>query len=137
MPKIRYAEKRLGEEKLATIVRANRILEEYEAQGFVLTLRQLYYQFVARDLIANRQSEYKKLGNIVAEGRMNGLIDWDHLEDRTRNLKDLAHWDSPADVVEAVSKQFRLPKWEDQNDYIEVWIEKDALVGVIEPTCRR
>jgi hypothetical protein len=56
----------------------------FMAQGFVPTLRQLYYQFVARDLIENKQTEYKRLGAIIKDGRRARLIDWSASEDRTQ-----------------------------------------------------
>lgn len=121
--------------RLEVIKQANIIIAEYEAQGFQLTLRQLYYQFVSRDLIANKQTEYKRLGDIIVEGRMAGLIDWDAIVDRTRNLESLPHWSDPANIVTAVSQQFRVDKWARQPHRIEVWIEKDALIGVIENVC--
>lgn len=135
--KIRYKQNRLGVAKLATINQANRILEEYAAQGYDLTLRQLYYQFVARDLIPNKQSEYKKLGDTINDGRLAGLVDWDHIVDRGRWLRELAHWDDPSDIVRGSASQFRIDKWEDQPYRIETWIEKDALVGVIQGVCQR
>lgn len=135
MPKIRYIEKHLSADRLATITTVNRIITEYASQGFLLTLRQLYYQFVARDLIRNNLQEYKRLGDVVNDGRLVGLIDWEAIVDRTRNLKALAHWDDPAQIVDACAKQFRVDKWADQPHRIEVWIEKDALVGVIETVC--
>ena len=65
----------------------------YAAQGFTLTLRQLYYQFVARDLLANTLAEYKRLGRIICDGRDGGLIDWHAIEDRTREVHIHASWD--------------------------------------------
>src|SRR6266446_2001625 len=84
---------------LAVIEQAIAIIDEYAAQGFVLTLRQLYYQFVARALIENKQTEYKRLGSIITDGRRAGLIDWDAIEDRTRNLVVYTSFTSPAAVV--------------------------------------
>ena len=46
---------------LAVIEQANVIIAEYAAQGFTMTLRQLYYQFVSRDLLANELKSYKRL----------------------------------------------------------------------------
>jgi hypothetical protein len=122
-------------ERMTVITQANAIITEYLAQGFQLTLRQLYYQFVSRDLIPNRQTEYKRLGDIIVDGRMAGLVDWNAIVDRTRNLESLPHWTSPANIVTAVSEQFRVDKWADQPYRVEVWIEKDALIGVIENIC--
>lgn len=66
---LKYIDRRFGDEALATIEQANQIIEEYDAQGLDLTLRQLYYQFVARGLIANKDREYKRLGDLVSDGR--------------------------------------------------------------------
>ena len=137
MPKIRYIEKQLGVRKLAVIEQANAIIEEYAGQGFTLTLRQLYYQFVARALIANTQRNYKCLGDALNDGRLCGLIDWRSIVDRTRNLQALSHWSDPAAIVEACGEQFNLDRWANQETYVEVWIEKDALIGVIADVCER
>jgi hypothetical protein len=135
MPLIQYRDINLRPKALATIEAANTIIAEYADQGFDLTLRQLFYQFVSRALIPNTQRDYKNLGSIVNDGRLAGLIDWSAIVDRTRNLRDLAHWDSPADIVDACARQFRFRLWDDQPCRVEVWIEKDALVGVIEGVC--
>lgn len=135
-PLIRYRDVNFRPKALATIDSANAIVAEYAEQGFDLTLRQLFYQFVSRALIANTQREYKNLGSIVNDGRLAGLIDWSAIVDRTRSLRALPHWDSPADIVASCARQFRFELWEDQPYRVEVWIEKDALVGVIEGVCQ-
>lgn len=133
--KIRYKSKNFRADSLAIIDAAIAICTDYQQQGYDLTLRQLYYQFVSRDLLPNNQKSYDRLGNIVNDARMAGLIDWDFIVDRTRNLRELSHWDSPQDILTSVAKQFRNDKWRDQPRRIEVWIEKDALVGVLEAAC--
>jgi len=133
---IEYIAKNFSAETEKVIAKANEICAEYMAQGFTLTLRQLYYQFVARDLIANKQTEYKRIGSIINDARLAGRLDWDAIEDRTRNLEALSTWDSPKDILAAVAKQFRYDRWDSQEARIEVWIEKEALVGVIEPICQ-
>lgn len=137
MPRIAYIDKTFTDAHLAVIETAEEICQDYAAQGFDLTLRQLYYQFVARGHIANKQTEYKRLGSIVNDARLAGLLDWDYIVDRTRNLRDLAHWDSPESIVDAVASQYRTERWQHQTHRVEVWIEKDALVGVIEGACNR
>lgn len=133
--RIAYQTINLRSASLVKIARANGIIAEYAAQGFTLTLRQLYYQHVARGLIDNNEREYKRLGDLISNGRLAGMIDWNAIQDRTRFLRDLSHWDHPKTIVETCAKQFRLPKWENQPCYCEVWIEKDALLGVIEGIC--
>jgi hypothetical protein len=136
MPKVCYVPKNLSTDRLAVIATVNEILEDYAAQGYDLTLRQLYYQFVSRGLIANKDTEYKNLGSLVNDARLAGLVDWNHITDRTRNVRANSHWDSPASIVESCAKQFELDKWEGQPNYVEVWVEKDALVGVLEVACQ-
>jgi hypothetical protein len=133
--KICYIPKRFSQESLETIRVSNEILEDYAAQGYDLTLRQLYYQHVSKGLIPNQDSEYKKLGSVINDARLAGMVDWDHITDRTRNLRASPHWDSPRDIVEACASQFRLDKWASQANYVECWVEKDALVGVLEVAC--
>jgi hypothetical protein len=131
-----YVHKKFGVASLELIEQANAIIAEYEAQGFSLTLRQIYYQFVSRDLLKNTQREYNRLGCILNDARLAGLVDWLAIEDRTRYLRDLSHWTDPADIVESAAASFRLARWDTQPVAVEVWIEKDALVGVIELVCK-
>lgn len=132
-----FIERRFSAGSIGIIDQANAIIAAYQAQGFTLTLRQLYYQFVSRDLIANKQSEYKRLGSVINDARLAGLIDWGAIEDRTRNVRTHAFWSSPESIVEVVAEQYAENVWAEQPTHVEVWIEKDALVGVVEPVCTR
>lgn len=121
---------------LAMINTANEIIADLQGQGYTLTLRQLYYQLVSRDIIPNLQTEYKRLGATLNDARLAGLVDWDAIEDRTRSLKSVGHWTDPAEIIHNVSLAYRLDKWAGQEFRVEVWVEKDALVGVLEKACR-
>jgi len=135
--KICYQEINFRQHSLELIERVNQIIDEYHEMGYDLTLRQVYYQLVARDIIPNNERSYKNLGNLISDGRLAGLIDWDAIIDRTRNLRQNSHWDSPAQIIEVCANQFAYNKWEGQENYIEVWVEKDALVGVVGQICGR
>jgi len=137
MPRICYTPKTFKAESRTNIDHANTIIAEYEAQGFSLTLRQLYYQFVSRGLLPNTQQSYKNLGSLINDARYAGLIDWNALEDRTRNLRTIATWDSPRSIISACAAQFKSDWWDGQPFYVEAWIEKDALIGVLEASCER
>lgn len=130
-----YVPKRFSPDVLRTIEQANRIIDDYANEGYTLTLRQLYYQFVARDLIPNTMQSYKRLGSIINDARLAGEIDWDAIEDRTRFLRTHSNWESPASIVRVCADQFEIDMWENQDIRPEVWIEKDALVGVVERVC--
>lgn len=135
--RVEYKNINFREETLDIITQANDIIEDYLLQGFTLTLRQLYYQFVAKGLIPNTEGSYKRLGSIINDARMAGMLDWSAIEDRTRWLRELPHWDDPTDILKACAKQYRIDLWRDQKYRPEVWIEKDALIGVIEKVCNQ
>ena len=107
------------------------IVEEYGKDGYKLTLRQLYYQLVSRDIIANKTKEYVKLSILLVKGRMAGLIDWDAIEDRNR-VPFIPYWVvNIEDAINDTIKQYRLDRQRGQKNYIEVWVEKDALSGIL------
>ena len=108
------------------------ILLEYFEMGYRLTLRQLYYQLVAADLIPNSVKSYNRIGNIVSRGRLAGIIDWDSIEDRVRIPQRPPNWESGADILSTASRQFRTDRWEGQDRRVEVWCEKDAVSNIIQ-----
>lgn len=113
----------------------NFILQDYEIQGYVLTLRQLYYQLVSRDVIPNKVEEYSKLSTLVSNARLAGYVDWEMIEDRSRNAVVNAHWRSPQEIVDAAVSQYYISRWSEQEYYVEVWCEKDAVSNIIKPVC--
>ena len=131
-----FIEKRFQAKTVAVIDQANAIITEYQAQGFVLTLRQLYYQFVARDLIANTQQSYDRIGSILNDARLAGLVDWEAIEDRTRSLAVNLRLNNPRHGLELLRDQwYGIDMWANQPQRVEVWIEKEALAGVIAGVC--
>lgn len=135
--KERFATGTLSDEKLATIRWVNQALNEYVRDGYRASLRQLFYYGVSRNIIRNSQSEYQNLGDIVTDGRLHGLIDWDHVVDRNRSVETLTTWESPEQAIRQVRDQFRIDKWKDQDNYVEVFVEKAALEGILLPLCQR
>ena len=119
------------------IAEAADICEDYAAQGYDLTLRQLYYVFVSRDAIPNTEQSYKRLGSIVNDARLAGYLDWDWLVDRGRQIDALSHWAHPRRIIETAASQFHLDWWHDQPLHVEVWVEKQALAGVVERVCNQ
>lgn len=135
--KVCYREIKFRTDSLRLIERVNAIITEYNKKGYSLTLRQVYYQLVARDIIPNNERSYKNLGNLISDGRMSGLIDWIAIEDRTRNIRANSHWDTPGDIIKSAARSYALDKWAGQAFHVEVWVEKDALVGVVGQACQR
>jgi len=135
MPRICYTEKNFGKAAEDTVEQANQIIDEYTKAGYKLTLRQLYYQFVSRDLLPNKQSEYKRLGAIINDGRLAGRIDWSAVEDRGRNVQSPPVWTSPEQILDSAASCFQLDLWRSQPTRVEVWVEKEALLGVVSAAC--
>lgn len=136
MPKIAYIEKKFKPESMALIQKINGVITDYKAQGFSLTLRQVYYQMVARAIIPNNERSYKNLGNLISDARLAGLIDWKAIEDRTRNLRGNSHWSSPGSVINSAAYSYHRDHWAGQDNYVEVWVEKDALIGIVGQICQ-
>jgi hypothetical protein len=137
MPKIRYIKRKFQSKALDIICKANDIINEYQQQGYELTLRQLYYQFVARGFIPNTPKDYFNLGCTINNARLAGLIDWEAIVDRSRKTTQNQHWDSPQEIIEVCAKQYKIDTRASQPCYIEVWVEKEALAGVVERVCRK
>ena len=136
MSKIAYIDKNFKADRLDLIDRINAVIDDYQSQGFSLTLRQVYYQMVARAIIPNNERSYKNLGNLISDARLAGLISWKAIEDRTRNLRGNSHWADPGDMINTAAYSYKLDHWDGQKNYVEVWVEKDALVGIVGQICQ-
>lgn len=137
MPFIAYKEIAFQRKSLRIIDQANIIIDKFAEEGFTLTLRQLYYQFVARDWIANNQQSYDRLGDLVTKARLCGLIDWNAIEDRERGINEWLIEEDEREPLRDLEYHFSMDFWKPQGKYIEVWVEKKALGSVIERPCRK
>jgi len=149
MSKIFYADSSFTEAALGVIADAERICDNYARQGYRLTLRQLYYRFIADDLFPesrrdralgtkNTERNYKWLGDLVSKARVGGRIDWNHITDRTRRKEGGdSGWSSPEAAARSILDWYSISKWNGQAHYLEVWVEKEALVDVISAPASR
>lgn len=113
------------------------LIEDYQRQGFTLSVRQLYYQLVARDMIENTERSYKRIASVINDARLAGLLDWDAIEDRNRDIEIRPRWTSGSSLLNACAEQYHMDMWDNQNVRPFVIVEKAALAGVLGPTCRR
>ncbi len=137
MTLIKYREVHLRAEALDMVDKANTILADMAAQGYTLTLRQLFYQFVSKNWIANSEKTYKRLGEVVAKARLSGRISWTAIEDRGRGLVGWGFTEKPEDVLNGLEYNLVLDQWKRQPNYVEVWVEKDAMVNILSKACSR
>jgi hypothetical protein len=108
-------------------------LASYRRQGYTLTVRQLYYQLVAGGHIPNTERSYKSTIGLLDSARLAGMIDWNEIEDRTRSAYRTDGADtSPEDAIRATADGYERAKWADQPNHVEVWVEKEALSGVVQ-----
>lgn len=136
--KEQFIDHKFSRKTRARIELANNILNDLAAQGYQISLRQLYYQLVSRGEIPNNQKEYKKLGDTLNKARLAGLVDWSSMEDRGRYLRGTnGGYGSPAEYISGLENGYFKDWWQGQDNYVEVWVEKDALVGVVERPCDR
>jgi len=118
----------MQKQSLEFLAQVQKILDSYE---FALTLRQIYYQLVAKQIIPNKEKYYKKLCRLCVKGRDEGILPEDKFIDRTRVFDKLSSWLDLSDFMNTVKNAYRKDKWQDQDSYIEIWTEKDALRAVI------
>lgn len=135
--KIQYREWNLKPATMELVAQAESIIDEFAAQGYTLTLRQLYYQFVGRGLIENTERSYKNLGNVITKARYAGMVSWESIEDRGRQLNTFWYREDDQELIDVLSDNIRFDRWKGQENYIEVWVEKEALGNVIERACER
>jgi hypothetical protein len=135
MAKERFEAHRFRKRSQDLIARVEQIFNHYESLGYLLTLRQTFYQFVSRNWLGNSERAYKNLGDLIGNARKAGLLDWDRMEDRSRGTISPVTWTDPAEVVRGCLGAFQIDRWADQPYRIEVLCEKQALEGVLTPTC--
>ena len=131
-----------GQDSETLVKEVKQIMDEFQIK---MTLRQIYYQLVSKHLIENIKSQYQRLSKILVEARHNGTIDWEDMEDRTREAKGgddeldtpKNHFDSAFHYLKNCWQAYRLPKWKDQPIYLEVWFEKQALEGIFSEICKQ
>lgn len=152
MGRIAYDNKSFRADATYLIETSDKICREYRRQGYDLTLRQLYYVIVSRDLFPadrkwtlknnkwvkdpqgtiNAEPNYDWLGRVISEARENGELDWNYIVDRTRNLVGWRQFDDPADCIMDAAEGYGIDLWDSQPNRIELWVEKEALAGIVE-----
>ncbi|SRR6266704_2275200 len=110
------------------IDQAHEILEAYHP----MTVRQVYYQLVSRQVVENTRSRYQAVSDALVDARLEGTIPWSWIEDRLRRPRHVSMWDDLTAFAETARRAYRRDVWATQECYLEVWLEKDALSGIFE-----
>ena len=125
----------LSKKSLEKLEWVYQVVNEFQAY-LPLTVRQIYYQLVGKDLIENNQNSYKRTCELIKNARMEGLLDWDVVEDRTRVFNENDGFTNTRHFIqnecEIILKGYRRDLMQNQPYYIEIWIEKDALSTIFQ-----
>lgn len=113
------------------------VVKYYESIDIKLTNRQLYYQLVGKDYIPNAQEVYKRVCTFITDLRYAGIIDWESIEDKARVPRKPSDWNNVRDIVKSAVYSYRLPRWKDQEYYVEMYCEKEAGINVLETISRK
>lgn len=137
MARQHYVNKNFRADALDTISTMTQIVDQYLRQSLRMTVRQLYYQLVARDIIENTENSYKRITSLVNDAKMAGLMDWEAMEDRTRSFIRRNEWESGAIRMQQVAKYYHEDMWVNQETRVFAIVEKEALAGVLEGVCQQ
>lgn len=118
--------------KQAKTLRRLKVAIEVLAANHPMTVRQVYYQLVSRQVIENNRCQYQAVSNLLVDARKDGVVPWHWIEDRLRRPREVDMWDDLADFAETARRAYRRDVWQTQPYYVEVWLEKDALSGIFE-----
>jgi hypothetical protein len=118
--------------KHAKTIQLIKTAKDILAEGYPMTVRQIYYQLVSRQVIKNNLGQYHAVSNALVDARCDGTIPWEWIEDRLRRPRDVSMWSGLPDFAKTCRSSYRRDVWPTQQHYVEVWLEKDALSGIFE-----
>lgn len=97
------------------------------------TVRQVFYQASVRGWVDKTEAGYGKVQNDLVLLRRSGQLPYDALADNTRWQRKPRTYLDPEHAIRETARLYRRSLWADADAYVEVWLEKDALSGVILP----
>jgi len=103
------------------------------AAGRPMTVRQVFYQATVRGIVEKAETGYSKVQTDLTIMRRAGELPYHWLADNTRWQRKPDTFDSVEDALRETARFYRKNLWRDADSYVEIWLEKDALSGVIYP----
>jgi hypothetical protein len=95
------------------------------------TIRQLFYRLTVEGVIAKTEAEYKTVVRLTGEMRRAGDLPFDWIADSTRWMRKPTTYDSIESALQITARTYRRSLWAENHQYVEIWIEKEALAGVV------
>ncbi len=101
------------------------------------TVRQVFYQATIRGVVEKTEAGYDRVQRALVAMRRNGSLPYGWIADNTRWQMKPRTWSSLPHMLEETARLYRRRLWDDAGAYCEVWLEKDALAGVVAPVTER
>jgi hypothetical protein len=117
----------------AGIAERRRALLEIIAEQRPMTVRQVFYQATVRGIVEKAESGYAKVQTDLVEMRRSGQLPYSWLADNTRWQRRPRTFSSIEQALADTARFYRKSLWDDIGSYVEIWLEKDALAGVVMP----
>ena len=117
----------------ADVERRRARLFEIVAAMHPMTVRQVFYQATVRGLVEKSEAGYAKVQTDLVQMRRAGVLPYDWLADNTRWQRKPRTFDGVEEALRDTARLYRKALWVDADSYVEIWLEKDALSGVVYP----
>jgi hypothetical protein len=124
--------KRIRSTKVEVETRREALLAVIKA-GRPMTVRQVFYQATVRGIVEKAETGYTKVQTDLTVMRRDGSLPYSWLTDNTRWQRKPDTFNSVEEALRETARFYRKALWADADAYVEVWLEKDALSGVIYP----
>ena len=98
-----------------------------------MTVRQVFYQATVKGLVEKSEAGYAKVQTDLALMRRDGELPYDWLVDNTRMMRKPRSVSSIKQALDDTARLYRKNLWAEADCYVEIWLEKDALSGVVYP----
>jgi hypothetical protein len=102
-----------------------------------MIVRQVFYQASVRTIVEKTESGYDKVQSDLVLMRRCGVLPYDWLTDNTRWQRKPRSFNDVQEALENTARYYRKALWADVDAYVEIWLEKDALSGVVYPITSR
>ncbi len=109
------------------------IQQEFEAQEPPMTVRQMFYRMSATGQVEKSEGGYRQVQRALVKMRRDGVVPYGWVADNSRQVHAVPTWDSVELILKAAVQSYRCDPWEMQDEQVQIWLEKDALAGVIKP----
>jgi DNA topoisomerase VI subunit A len=114
----------------ASIATIRNIIIEVIEEDPPMTVRQVFYQLVGRGAIEKSEAQYQgTVIRLMTEMRLSGDLPYDWVVDESRRVRITQTFDNVADAIEQTAQFYRRSALAQSDDYLEIWVEKDALAG--------